>query len=287
VFCTAFIDGLAVGTYVATGSLRERFVFSLPAYTYGKTIWSEYNSLTPFKHYYASGLDTVTRDIEYIGDPEPDRVTLYRTGPFPFQSSHYFKTWQPQLAPLGNAVAGTLFVDDIALTTQTFTGTYKQWFTVGLDLDLTNAIETGSRWEAIYSGIAGGNFKHYLTQMESEPKPFGKTVWAYSYRKLGGASQVDVGRYFSLEIEAQNPCTVQYWWDCDGTNFTTGTLTLTGGIEWFDRVPLPPGMRGYLFLFRLQAGATPVKIYKANLDLMQEGIKHLVRREVPGTPQSN
>lgn len=291
VLSTVFVDGTAVGTYTSSSTVRYQDVFSLPVRTFGRTIWAAIHAVAgQFKYYPGRaqeyGQPGYGQPGEFEGTAEPARVTLYRTGPFPFPSSNYLKTWLPQLDPLGGAVVGTLIVDNTVLTSSTFSGDRKQWFTIGLDIDQSNAIQTGSRWEAIYSAVGTGSFKHYDSKMESEPKPFGKTVWAYSYRKLGGASQLDVGRYFSLEIEAAGPCQVEYFWDCDGTNFTFGTLTLTGGIEWFDRLALPPGMRGYLFLFRLQALTVPVKIYKVNLDLIQEGIKHLVRREVAGTPQA-
>ena len=129
--------------------------------------------------------------------------------------------------------------------------------------------------------------------METETKPFGKNTWVYSYRKLGGASQVDLARFWAFELEGTNtPQEVAYFWDIDGTNFTYGTVTLSAtGIQWMDRIAFPPGGRGRIFLFRSQSpDGGNYKVYQINLDLDQEGIKGLVRREVPGTPddkQSN
>ena len=297
VLCTAFIDGQPVGTYTASGTVREQFTFSLPIRTFGRTTHAAYASADGgvFKHYPWLRLYQGYEQIgpEFEGQVEPPRVTTFRTGPYPFPSSNYLKTWLAELDPLTGTVTGTLIVDDTVIATASFTGDRKQWFTVGLDLDNSFAIETGSRWEAVYSDGAdntytSARFKHYESKMETEEKPFGKSVWAYSYRKLGGASQLDLARFWSLDIDALDLSTCTYFWDIDGVNFTTGTITFTGGVEWIDRIPFPPGARGYLFLFRLaEVNGNNVKVNKVNLDLDQEGIKGLVRRETHGTPPAN
>lgn len=300
VLCTAFIDGTAVATFTATGSVRMQYTFSLPIRTFGRTIHASYSSADggTFKHYPPLALGANTTAAEFEGDVEPPRVTTFRTGPYDYPASQYLKTWLVELDPVNGTVTGTLIVDDVVLKTATFEGDRKQWFTVGMDLDDSNVIQTGSRYEVVYSNGqpdshpsgTSARFKHYETKMETETKPFGKPVWAYSYRKLGGASQVDLARFWSIEWEAPLLSTATYFWDIDGanrltgTNFATGTITTGGGAPDFcDRIPLPPGGRGYLFLFRFHADQ-PVKVYKVNLDLDQEGIKGLVRRETPGTP---
>lgn len=289
VLSTVFVDGNPIGTYTSTSSVRHQDIFSLPIRTFGRTIWAAIHAVSGVFKYYPGRAPEYSQPGygqpgEFEGDPEPPRVTLHRTGPFPFPSSHYMKTWLPELDPLGGVINGTLLVDDVVLATASFTGDRKQWFTVGLDVSASYVIQTGSRWEAVYSGGLGGVFKHYDTKVESEPQPFGKTTWAYDYRKLGGASQTDIGRYFSVSIQTPSNTTAQYFWDLDGTQFTTGTLTLSPGEQFIDRIPLPPGMRGYLFQFRFTA-ASPVKVSNVNLDLVQEGIKNLTRRQETGTPQ--
>jgi hypothetical protein len=141
-----------------------------------------------FKHY----------TTEFEGPPEPPRVTLFRTGPFPYKSEHWLKTWQPLLDPIGGTVTGTLIVEDTVLQTATFTGTRKQWFTVGIDLDPLNdyILNTGSRWECIYSSPT--QFKHYETKMDSDIDPLRKVSWSFHYKKIGGATQVDLARYWSM-----------------------------------------------------------------------------------------
>ncbi len=274
VLATVLVEGTAVGTYTMTGTDRLAYTFSLPVRTFGRTLWADYVAADgAFKVY----------STEFEGEAEPSRVSTYRTGPQPYPSSQYLKTWLPLLDPRNGTVTGTLIVDDVALTTVSFTGDRKQWFTVGLDIDATNAIETGSRWEAIYS-VATDKFKHYETRMETEPKPFGKKVWAYGYRKQGGASQLDMPRFISIEAESTGTVTGTYFLDVDSSQFTTGLLTFTGGVQWIDRIAIPPGARGRIFEFRLQCGSNNVKLGRVNLDFLQEGIKALTRREQPGTP---
>jgi hypothetical protein len=113
--------------------------------------------------------------------------------------------------------------------------------------------------------------------------PFRKVGWSFHYKKLGGASQLDMGRFWSMYADANDTSVGTYWWDLDGQNFHTGTLTFTAGYQWFDRIPLPPGARARLFEFRLLVPDT-IKVENVNIDLAQEGIKGLTRRGQQGTP---
>lgn len=281
VLATSFVEGTAVATHTITGNGRLQYTFSMPIRTFGRTIWTVYNASSGvFKRY----PDDKEPKQEYEGYPEPSRVTTWRTGPEPFPSSHYLKTWLPHLDPITGTVTGTLIVDDIVLQTASFTGDRQQWFTVGLDIDNSNAIETGSRWEAVYS--ASGKFKHYETKLESESKPFGKSTWSYGYRKIGGSSQIDMPRFWSIEGESIGTATCTYFWDIDSTQFTTGTIVLNGsGPQFIDRISFPPGGRGRLFEFRLQGGSNNIKVSQVNLDMAAEGIKGLTRRQEQGMPQ--
>lgn len=278
VLATSFVEGTAVATFTLTGTGRQQYSLSMPIRTFGRTIWTVYNAGSGhFKRYPAE-----QPALEYEGNPEPSRETQYRIGPHPYPSSHYLRTWSPRLDCLGNSVVGTLICDNVVLASSTFTGSTQQFYTVGLDLDGSNALETASRWEAVYSG---GPFKHYETNVETEAKPFGKSVWSFAYTKSGGATQLDMPRFWSIDAEAAGTATFTYFWDIDSQQFTTGTLVLTGGPQWIDRIPFPPGGRGRLFQFRFQGGANNVKVGKVNLDFVQEGIKGLARRENDGTPQ--
>ena len=272
---TVFLDGTAISTHTITGITRQQHTFSLPVRSFGRTIWCSYTANTgQFKHY--------TTDFE--GDKEPPKVTLWRTRPYPLPADAHFKTWQPVLDPRSGTITGTLFVDDVAISTQSFTGLYRQAYSIGIDLDISNLIRSGSRWEAIYS--ASTQFKHYETICEVDSFPFEKVSWAYHYRKSGGASQIDLARFWSLDYSVDSTNTATYFWDINGTQFTTGTLVLPTGDGWSDRIPFPPGARGQLFEFRLKLPALG-RVNSVNIDLLQEGIKGLTRRGVPGTPQGN
>lgn len=287
----------AVSTHTMTGTDRTQYTFSLPTEKFSRSCRVSYQvntlgtngTLTAggqngprFKHY----------STQFDGPKEPPRVTLFRTGPYPYESNHFLKTWQPYLDCLAGTVTGTLMVEDVVLQTNTFTGNRRQWYTVGIDLNPANnefVLNTGSRWEATYSCNAASQFKHYDTKMESDTEPFRKISWSFHYRKIGGATQIDLGRYWSAFTDVQgqpNDASIvgTYWWDIDGHEFNTGTLTFVSGHEFTDRIAFPPGARGRLFEFRLSAPAT-IKVHNVNIDLAEEGIKNLTRRGHPGTPE--
>lgn len=50
-----------------------------------------------------------------------------------------------------------------------------------------------------------------------------------------------------------------------------------------DQIPFPPGGRGYLFQQQV-TGATPFKVWRANLDFDRIGIKGLTRITLNGAP---
>jgi len=277
----------AVSTHTITGTERQQYTFSLPVEKFSRTVWASYRAGTigtngtwsaapvRFKHY----------TTEFEGPVEPPRVTLFRTGPFPYKSGHFIKTWQPLLDPLANNVVGTLIVDDVAMMTSTFSGNRRQWFTVGMDLNPAlneYLLNTGSRWEAVYSGTT--QFKHYETRLDTDIEPLRKIYWSFHYKKIGGATQIDLARYWSIfcDIDSATPVPGTYWWDIDGEVFHTGTLTLGSGHQFIDRIALPPGGRGRLFEFRFYAPAT-VKVHHVNVDLSEVGIKGLTRRGNDGT----
>lgn len=271
----------AVSTHTITGTERQQYTFSLPVEKFSRTVWASYQVQGPgrFKHY----------TTEFEGPKEPPRVTIFRTGPTPYNSDHYFKTWLPRLDCLNGTVTGTLIVDDNGLNTATFTGHRQQWYTVGIDLipGANYALETGSRWEAVYS-CSSGQFKHYESKMDTDSDPFRKIYYSFNYRKLGGASQLDLAKFWSIELIVPDqpnhaPVVGTYWWDIDNTNFSTGTLTLDEGNQFIDRISMPPGARGRLFQFRFYVPAT-VKVPHVNIDLMEEGIKNLTRRGHDGQP---
>ena len=286
---TALIDGTPYGTFTYTGSLRERFVNAFPANTYGKTCWTQFSV--------SAGTDTALDPLvgrfkyfsdHFIGTLEPDRLTFVQKILPPWPSEQYAKTWVAELNPLGTCT-GTFMVEGNVISTATFTGTIREMYQVGVDNPTSIALQTATAIEVRYSGTL---FKHYQTQIETEPKPFGKTTWAISYKKAGGASQIDMARFWAIEVEIPpgtgNPPTVLMTsiWDIDDLDgFSTNTMTLTRFRTYIDRIPFPPGGRGRDFQQRISF-SSPAKVWRSSLDSEHIGVKGLARITVPGTPHA-
>jgi len=275
---TVFVENVAVGTYTITPSgttsglitanenLRDGWSFALPSETYGQSAYIKYTGR--FKHY-ATLWDK---------EEEPNRLLFHESPVHALPSENYDKLWIAEINPLGGSVVGVCVVDGVAISTQTLTGTLRKKFELSLPL-----LSAGKTIKATYTSST--QFKHYGTDWQFTPKPFGQTTWFVEYRKPGGASTLDMGRFYSFDLEAPTNTKVVSVWYADGVAYQTNTLTLTqtDQRQWFDRVALPPGMRGRLFYQTLTSTA-PIKIWKANLDIDQVGIKGLSRTTIKGVP---
>lgn len=278
VYATVVVDNTAVSTYTMTGSGRQSYPWSIPEDTFGRTIYTTYtcSGSGRFKHY----------RTWYEGSDEPDRLSLVQHGPVMFPSDQHLRTWVVDLNPLGTCSA-LLYVDNTAVSTETFVGTKRQVYRVGLDVTSALALRTAAyEVDVTYHSVgAGAKIKHYDTKFETEPKPFGKKTWSIIYKKIGGATQLDLARFWSFDIEAQGTATVTSVWDIDGEEFQTNTFTISN-TRWKDRIAFEPGARGYLFQQRLLSGSN-VHVWKSNIDMIRVGIKGLSRVTVPGTPNQN
>jgi len=263
------LDGTALSTHSMTGNYRQSYAFSVPNDSNGRSIYASYSSTTPFKFY----------EDRFDGLAEPDRVNNWKHGPAPLPSENYVKTWVPILNPYGT-VTGTLLVDNTAISTSTFTGTDRQGYNIGVDLSAAMALQTGSIIEAYYTGT---NFKHYDTQYELEAKPFGKKTWLTKYSKVGGATQLDMARWWSYDIEPVGTATITSIWDVDGTGTHTQTITCASRI-WVDQIPFPPGVRFYNIQHRMLSTGN-FRVWKDNVDIERQGIKGFTRTTVVGKPE--
>ena len=268
-----FVDNTAVTTFTATGTSRQSYTRAHPPETYGRTIYTTYTG-TAFKHY---------NTWDHL-EPEPDRLSTVQVGPIPYPSDQNLRTWVAVLNPLGTAT-GVLYANGTATHTATFIGTRRTTFSVGLDLNLSSiSPQVAVDVKVVYGAVgASAVLKHYDTKFETETQPFGKKTWLIRYQKLGGASQLDIGRFFALDIEPEGTATITSFWDVDGVAAATNTLTFTAR-EWRDRISFPPEARGYNFQQRL-VGAQNFKVWKSSLDMVRVGIKGLARITVPGTPE--
>jgi hypothetical protein len=279
VLATAYVDNIAIDTYTytSTGSIqRERFVSAVPAETYGKTVYVQYNSTGRFKWFHT----------KFNGTEEPDRVNFLQKILPPWPSEQYAKTWIVEINPLGTTT-GNLYVEGSIIANATFTGTIREIFNVGIDASTTVALQTATAIEARYGNVTGTQLlKHYKTEIEVEPKPYGKNSWAITFRKLGGASQIDIARFHSLDVEVPPTATatVTTIWDIENQlGFSTNTFTFTSGRNYLDLCPFPPGGRGRLFQERL-ISSVPIKVWRAILYEERVGVKGFTTTAVVGKP---
>jgi hypothetical protein len=279
VLATAYVDNIAIDTYTytSTGSIqRERFVSALPAETYGRTVYAQYNSSGKFKWFHD----------HFNGTTEPDRVNFLQKILPPWPSEQYAKTWIVEINPLGTTT-GTLFVEGFAIATASFTGTIREIFNVGIDNPSMIVLQTATAIEARYGNVTGTQLlKHYRTEIETEPKPFGKETWSIAFRKIGGASQIDIARYFTLDVEVPpfENAVVTVIWDIDQQQgFSTNTFTFANGRNYLDLVPFPPGGRGRLFQERISS-TVPIKVWRSILYEERVGVKGFTTTAVVGKP---
>ena len=285
---TVFLDNVNFGTFTATGSEQSPVVFSLPEFTYANSGYVIYN---------AQQTGTGTQYMKewktwFEKTKEPARVTTWRTETKEYPNGQIFQTWLAVLNPLGGTVTGTLVMDGTSINTATFTGTRQLNYETGVDFTMVPFapnVKANTVW-VDYNSVTGTPFKHYATEYIVEPSPNQKTSWMINYGKLGGASQIDMARWWDLDIEVSGVSTaiVTSIWDTDfGTAQCTNTIVVQPGRQWFDRISFPPGIRGRLFQQRMEC-SVPCQVWSSNLDLIPMMIKGATRRaisKIPGVPK--
>jgi hypothetical protein len=265
VLATVFLDEVAIQTNTLMGTGMLGYSFALPSESYGDVMFVKYVSSGGLLKHYKTWYDS---------KQEPDRLLFSETETEALDTDNYLKTWIPEVNPLGTCT-GTLIVDGVAVSTQTMTGIIRKKFEL-----LCPVITTGKTVKAKYS--SSSPFKHYGTTWEKTPKPYGKTAWYIEYRKPGGATQLDLPRFFSLDVEGVGTYTLTNTWEIDGSTFATSTLTATNR-QWLDVLPFPPGGRGYIFQQKISS-TSAFRVWKANLDIERVGIKGLSRTTIAGKP---
>lgn len=231
--------------------------------------------------------------------PQAQKVTAFTTDFTDVPAENYVKTWLAELDILSTAlstktVTATLLVNGTPLTlinggTSTAIvgspGAGRKIY----ELSLPN-VTTAKTVQAIYN--SSNSFRYFDTQYELETKPFEKYTWLVTYKKIGGATQADMLRFYAMDIEGTLTATVTATWIIDGTAFTTNTFTISTpnageesgvGRMYADQVPMPPGARGYLFQQQLTS-AQPFRVWKAHVDVDRIGVKGLSRISLSGTP---
>lgn len=270
---TIFVDNVAISTATFTGNNQQSFTHKLPIEQYGRTVYALYSG-SSFKHY----------KTWWHLRPQPDRWTNYVTDKYPLPSDSQPRTLLATLDCLGGSVTGTLILDWTAVSTHTFTGSANrvQTHRRALDLDGSYAIQTASDMHMIYNAVGSGKFKHYNTQFETERKPFGKKQWSITYKKLGGATEIDMARFWSLDAETNGTATITSVWDVDAGATNTETHTITNR-QYKPRMSFPPGVRSRLFQIRMWSSQN-FQVYKTNLDIMRVAPKGVSRISLVGQP---
>ena len=263
-----YVDSTAISTHSFVGTGPRGYVQALPTEKYGRSIYTVYSG-GPFKIW----------KNWHDSRPEPDRTLVHRIGDVPFPSDSDLSTLVTQINPLGGTLTAVVRREGVALATATLTGSRRQTFNVGIDLStatFTNTF-TGNTVDVIYTALGTQPFKHYMSQIEGVPRPPGKLTWRVTYKKQGGSSQLDMGRFWAADIEVPTgTATVTSVWEVDGTAVLTNTIEQSASRLWTDRIPFPPGIRGYLYSQRILS-PVPIRVWQTTLDVQRTGVKGLTR----------
>lgn len=264
---THYIDNLVVSTNTYTGNGRTGYTKPFIVQTYGNVAYTKYSSTTPFKHY-------VTY---YKYDLEPTRTTSWEGSFSVLPSENFVKTWLPTINPQGGTVAALLYDESNAIIgSASLTGSIRKTYEIGLA-----NITKGKTIKPIYTSSTP--FKHYVTNYEFAPKPFGKQTWVVNYFRPQGASQLGMGRFHTIDLEGTATSTVTSTWLVDETAILTNTWTISSGRNVIDQIPFPSGVRGYLFQQQLTS-TNNFNVWRSNIDFENITVKGLVRNVIKGTP---
>jgi hypothetical protein len=296
---TAMIDNVAVMTFTVSGSNKQGYSFSFPTETYGNEAQVVFNAVTGF------GLPGVFKHWHtwYNVTPEPSRSTFFESELHAIPSESYIKTWLPDINPLGGVVSGTLYTDGILVAIQTMTGSVRrkwEWSPSGV----ANVVVGKTLHSEFQSGTPFKYWPSGMGEWEIEQKPFNKTNWIVTYKKLGGVTQLDMARYFAVDVEGPLNALITNTWILDGQVYQLNTFALSStnageassGAENFaintasviarmyaDQIPFLPGARGYLFQQQMSS-SQPFKVWRSNIDIDRVGVKGLSRVTLNGTP---
>lgn len=278
VTATVFLDNVAISTFTLSSAAivnsvsRAVYNNALPTETYGRVIYVQYTG-GPFKHY----------KTWFTQEVQPDKLLFAEASYETLPAVGVIKTWLPELAVGTGTCTGSLYVDSILVSTASFVDSTlgfgrRNIFEVGLP-----NITTGKTIRAQYNSTTP--FKYWSTRYEIEEKPFLKTTWNMIYKKIGGASQLDMARFMEIDAEAPVTSTLTSVWQVDGIAVATNFFPVTGRT-YFDRVPFPPGVMGYQYQQLISANK-PFHLWATRLELEQIGVKGFTPRSIPGLPQED
>lgn len=217
--------------------------------------------------------------IQWEAITEPSRLTYYQTPPTQGEGEQWWQDHYATIEAYGTGtVLGTVYIDNVAVTTHTFVSptSGKATSAQAYPQDTFGYIQ-----HTVWNCSTGVQFKVWKDWSSSSlTPPMTRTEWVVTYRKIGGASQFDMARFYQLDVEPEGTATVTCKWDVDGTAVLTNTHTFTGRT-WVDNVPFPPGVRGYLFRNHLTSSQR-FRVWASTLDMERVGVKGLSRTSLKG-----
>lgn len=213
---TMKVDGTACGTFTFSSTLNDPrgFTKSFGARVFGRIAYVEYRSTTPFRHY-KSHFTTI---------PEPPRLSYFRTDYFTYDGEQEWKAMAAELDCINGTVLATTFIDNVATSTHTFTGSGPQGYVAALPLSVAYPLNHpfGRSGYIIYSST--GTFKHYKSWFEVLPEPSKVTHFRTPTKIYQEEQEIRTAKC-ELNCYAGTVTGVMY---VDATAISTHTFTGTG-----------------------------------------------------------
>ncbi len=237
---TVFIDGTAVATDSHVGPTNGRRVFpvTIPIDSFGYVAWAISTSTS-------DALRIKPWNGWFSTRPEPPRINSYKTDVESLEE-HLIDAFDVDLNPNGTCTA-TVFIDNTAVSTFTFTGTNQQSYT-------RNLIEypTEIYGRTMFVNYTGSGFKHFKTWWHRRPEPDRWTSFDTPTFTYPSENYI---KTWVAEINPLGTCTATLYLD----NVATQTATLTGT----HRLVYNIGIDTDATLGALSTATTAIVVYRA------------------------
>jgi len=238
---TVYVDGTAVATGSHEGPTNGRRVFpvTIPIDSFGYVAWAISTStsdslrIKPFNGWFSAR-------------PEPPRINSYKSD-IESLDEHIIDAFDVDMNPNGTATA-VVYIDNVAVSTFTFTGTNQQSYTRNL-IEYPNEIYG----RTMYVTYTGSGFKHFKTWWHRRPEPDRWT--SYDTTTFTYPSENYIKTWVAT-INAMGTCTATLYLD----NVATQTATLTGTHKQVYNI----GIDTDATLGPLSTATTAVVVYRAS-----------------------
>jgi len=231
----SYVDGVAKMTSTFTGPTSGQHVFvnNFPNETYGNVAYGTLTGNGEFKVW----------DTQMAAENEPLPVTSWKTDVTSLEEN-IVDAFDCDINPGGGTVYGTCFVDNVAVSTGTFTGTKRQSYTWKLPVETY-----GRTVYVLYSVASGSTFKHYNTWFHLRPQP---DRWTnYVTDKISGNEQRFERHECILDPLGNTVYGTAY---VDGTAVSTFTYTGTGQTSFVNAFPADTYGRTSYTIYNVASG---------------------------------